>query len=98
MKKTRRKSKSTKEQLTWMLVGAGAAMLAGTLIERSMTAGWRAVTSEDPPVRPESVDTDLSDALVWTAATAVAIGLGQILVKRGAALGWRAYTGKLPPG
>ena len=81
-----------------MLVGAGAAMLAGTLIEHSMTAGWRAVTSEDPPASPESVDTDLSDALVWTAVTAVAIGLGQILAKRGAAIGWRAYTGKLPPG
>jgi Protein of unknown function (DUF4235) len=98
MKKTRRKSKSTKDQITWMLVGAGAAMLAGTLIERSMTVGWRAVKSEDPPVRPEAVDTDLSDALVWTAVTAVAIGLGQILAKRGAAIGWRAYTGKLPPG
>ncbi len=98
MKKTLRKSKSKKEQLTWMLVGAGAAMLAGTLIERSMNAGWRAVTSDDPPVRPESVDTDLSDALVWTTATAVVIGLGQILAKHGAAIGWRAYTGKLPPG
>jgi Protein of unknown function (DUF4235) len=98
MKKTRRKSKSTKEQLTWMLVGAGAAMLAGTLIERSMTAGWRAIRSDEPPVRPEAVDTDLSDALVWTAATAVAIGLAQLIAKRGAAIGWRAYTGKLPPG
>lgn len=80
-----------------MVVGAGAAMLASTLVERSMTAGWRALRDGDPPIQPESLKTSLSDALVWTAASAVGIGLAQILAKRGAAMGWQAYTGKLPP-
>jgi len=80
-----------------MIVGAGAAMLASMLIERSLTAGWRVVKSDDPPVRPESLDTSWGDALVWTAASAIAIGIGQLLARRGAALGWQHYTGKLPP-
>jgi hypothetical protein len=46
MKKPRRRKKqSRQEQLTWMLVGAGAAMIATTVVERSLKAGWRAATS-----------------------------------------------------
>lgn len=83
--------------MTWMIVGAGAALLASTLVDKSMSAGWRAVTKDDPPKKPESLKTGLTEALAWTAASAVAVGVSQILAKRGAAIGWRAYTGKLPP-
>ncbi|HEX2724019.1 MAG TPA: DUF4235 domain-containing protein [Gemmatimonadaceae bacterium] len=94
MNKAERKAS---QKLTWMVVGAGAAMLASTLVERSMATGWRMVTSDDPPKKPESPRTGWTDALAWTAASALAAGLSQIIAKRGAAIGWRAYTGKLPP-
>lgn len=93
-KKTQRKAT---EKLAWLIVGAGAAMLASTLVERSMAAGWRALTDEDPPMKPESPSTRWTNALVWTAASALALGVSQLAAKRGAAIGWRAYTGKLPP-
>ena len=80
-----------------MVVGAGAAMLASMIIERSMSAGWRAATSKAPPAKPESLDTSWGDALLWTAASAIAVGIGQVLARRGAAVGWQHYTGKLPP-
>ncbi len=72
-------------------------MVAAIVIERSMSAGWHAFTSKEPPDRPESLETSWGDALMWTAASAIAVGLGQVLAKRGAAAGWQRYTGKLPP-
>lgn len=83
--------------MAWMIVGAGAAILASTLVEKSMAAGWRAITDDEPPKTPESLRTGLTEALAWTAASAIAVGVSQILARRGAAMGWRAYTGKLPP-
>ena len=80
-----------------MVVGAGAAMVASMVIERSMTYGWKAITSSDPPAKPESLETRWSDALLWTAASAIAVGVGQVLARRGAAAGWQHYTGKVPP-
>jgi hypothetical protein len=93
-KKAQRKAA---EKVTWMIVGAGASMLASSMVRRSMAAGWRAITDDDPPSKPESPKTGLKGALAWTAASAVAVGLSQILAKRGAAMGWQAYSGKLPP-
>lgn len=95
--KPKRRARGGKDQLTWMIVGAGAAMLASMLVERTMSAGWRAFTSDDPPAKPESLETTWSDALLWTAASAIAVGIGQVLARRGAAIGWQHYTGKLPP-
>lgn len=97
MTKKKRRARREKDQLAWMVVGAGAAMIASMIIERSMRAGWRAFTSDDPPAKPESLETKWGDALLWTAATAIAVGIGEVLARRGAAAGWQAYTGKLPP-
>ena len=95
--KKRLQRKATR-QMTWMVVGAGAAMLASTLVERSLAAGWRAVTSKEPPMKPELPrKTGWSEALAWTAASALAIGLTQLLARRGAAIGWEYATGKHPP-
>ena len=90
--------RQTTRKATWMIVGAGAAMLASSLVERSLAAGWKRVTSKNPPTKPESPrKSGWSEALVWTAASALAVGLSQVLAKRGAALGWEYATGKHPP-
>jgi hypothetical protein len=93
-KKVQRKAE---QKVMWILVGAGAAMIASNLVERSLSAGWRAITSNDPPSKPESPKTAWNEALAWTAASALAIGLSQVLAKRGAAMGWEYATGKTPP-
>ena len=98
MKKPRRKPKAKPtEQVMWLIVGAGAAVLASAIVERSMRAGWRAVMDEDPPKKPEQLDTGWKEALAWTALSAVALGLTQTFAKRGAAVGWQHATGKQPP-
>jgi hypothetical protein len=94
----KKKVKQKAEQkLLWILVGAGAAMLASNVVEKSLEAGWRAVMSDDPPSRPESPHTAWGEALAWTAASALAIGLSQVLAKRGTAIGWQYATGRMPP-
>ena len=90
--------RQTTRKATWMIVGAGAAMVASSLVERSLAAGWKRVTSKSPPLKPELPrKSGWSEALAWTAASAVAVGLTQVLAKRGAALGWEYATGKHPP-
>src|SRR5512138_1109089 len=85
-------------KVAWMIVGAGAAMIASTVVERALTAGWRKATSKEPPSKPESPHrSGWNEALAWTAASALAIGLSQVLAKRGAALGWQHATGEYPP-
>ena len=93
----RKVKKKAEQKMIWILVGAGAAMIASNIVERSLAAGWKAITSDDPPSKPESPRTGWTDALAWTAASALAIGLSQVLAKRGAALGWQYATGKTPP-
>ena len=74
-KKPRRKKKQDpKEQVMWLIVGAGAAMLASTLVEKSLKAGWRAATDEDPPLKPEALTTSWKEAVAWTALSAVVLG------------------------
>jgi hypothetical protein len=81
----------------WFVVGAGSAVIAGAAVKRSLDAGWRAVTSKDPPDEPESLSIGWKDALLWTTVSAVAVGLAQLTARRGAAMGWRQVTGKRPP-
>ncbi|HKY98587.1 MAG TPA: DUF4235 domain-containing protein [Gemmatimonadaceae bacterium] len=86
------------QKVGWMIVGAGAAMLASSLVEKSLAAGWKAATSKSPPSRPESLKrTGWKEAIAWTAASALAVGLSQVLAKRGAAAGWQYATGSHPP-
>jgi hypothetical protein len=90
--------RQTTRKVTWMIVGAGAAMVASSVVERSLAAGWKRVTSKSPPVRPELPrKSGWTEALAWTAASALAVGLTQLLAKRGAAIGWEYATGKHPP-
>ena len=90
--------RTASQKAGWMIVGAGAAMLASSLVEKSLAAGWKAATSRNPPSTPESPDkTGWREAIAWTAASALAIGLSQVLARRGAALGWEYATGHHPP-
>jgi len=89
------KKKDNSRRTTWLLVGAGAAMVAGRLIERGLDSGWRAWKHEDPPSF-ENGDS-WSRALAWTALSAAAIGTAELVARRSAHLGLRQLTGKRPP-
>ena len=89
------KRKDNSRRTTWLLVGAGAAMLAGRLIDRGLDSGWRAWKGEEPPSfdRGDS----WSRALAWTALSAAAIGTAELVARRGAHLGLTQLTGKRAP-
>jgi hypothetical protein len=81
----------------WALVGAGSAMLASTIVEQSLDAGWSAVRRDKPPRDPSMPGFSWPVALVWTVASAVAVGVAQLAARRGAAAGWKKATGRKPP-
>jgi hypothetical protein len=82
---------------TWLLVGAGAAMVAGRLVERGLDGGWRAVKNEEPPEAPWKRDESWPTALAWTALSAAAVATVELVARRGAHLGLKKLTGKRMP-
>jgi hypothetical protein len=55
------------------------------------------VMDEDPPKRPEHLETGWKQALAWTALSTLVLGLTQTFARRGAAIGWEYAIGKQPP-
>jgi hypothetical protein len=82
---------------TWLLVSAGAAMVAGRLVERGLETGWRALKKEDPPEHPWRGGQSWPAALAWTALSAAAVATVELAARRGAHLGLRELTGKRIP-
>lgn len=82
---------------TWLLVGAGAAMVAGRLVERGLDSGWRAWKGEAPPEKPWRQDEGWPTALAWTALSAAAVATAELVARRSAHLGLRQLTGKRAP-
>ncbi len=85
------------QKTTWMVVGAGSAMLAASAVQSVLDAGWRAVTDDEPPADPMARGVSWRDALIWAAASAAAVAVAQMLARRGAAAGWKVATGGGPP-
>jgi hypothetical protein len=88
--------KLNSRKTTWLLVGAGAAMVAGRLVERGLDKGWRTVRHEDPPEEPGRRDS-WPAALAWTAISAATVAAVELAARRGAHLGLRRLTGKRMP-
>jgi hypothetical protein len=82
---------------TWLLVGAGAAIIAGQVVERGLDSGWRAVNHEDPPERPWRRGESWPAALAWTALSAATVATVQLVARRSAHLGLKRLTGKRMP-
>ena len=91
------KQKMNPRRATYLLVGAGAAMVAGRLVERGLDRGWRAWQGEDPPERPWRSDASWPTALAWTALSAAAVATAELVARRSAHLGLRELTGKRLP-
>jgi hypothetical protein len=91
------KHKTNSRRATWLLVGAGAAMVAGRLVERGMESGWRAWKDEDPPQKPWRRGESWPQSLAWTALSAAAVATAELVARRSAHLGLRQLTGKRVP-
>ena len=89
--------KLNSRKTTWLLVGAGAAMVAGRLVERGMEKGWRAIRQEDPPELGRRGESGWPAALAWTALSAATVAAVELAARRGAHVGLRRLTGKRPP-
>jgi hypothetical protein len=98
VKKKTNSQKMTPRRATWLLVGAGAAMVAGRLVERGLDSGWRAWKGEDPPDLPWRSDSAWPTALAFTALSAAAVAATELVARRSAHLGLRQLTGKRLPG
>src|SRR3982751_4173377 len=91
------KKKVNSRKATWLLVGAGAAMVAGRLVERGLDSGWRAITHDDPPEKAWRDDARWPHALAWTGPSAAAVATVELVARRSAHLGLRQLTGKRVP-
>jgi len=91
------KQDATSRKTAWMIVGAGAAMVATKLTERGLESGWRKVKDEDPPGDLWESGSSWPKALAWAALSAAAIAAAQLAARRGANAGLRRLTGKRPP-
>lgn len=89
--------KLNSRKTTWLLVGAGAAMVAGRLVERGLEGGWRAVRHEDPPDGSWENAGSWPAALAWTAMSAAAIAAVELAARRGAHVGLRRLRSKRAP-
>ena len=91
------KQKANSRRATWLLVGAGAAMVAGRLVERGMEKGWRAWKHEDPPELRWRGGDSWPQAIAWTALSAAAVATAELVARRSAHVGLRQLTGKRAP-
>lgn len=89
--------KLNSRKTTWLLVGAGAAMVAGRLVERGLERGWRAVRHEDPPDGSLKRGESWPAALAWTAMSAAAVAAVELAARRGAHVGLRRLSARRPP-
>ena len=88
---------SRSDQLKWLALATGSAVIAGFAARNLIKASWRAFADDDPPMNPAALDTEWKEAVTWTVATGLAAGLARLVARRGAATAWQQATGSRPP-
>jgi hypothetical protein len=81
----------------WALVGASAALVASTLTERSIDAGYRATRGRRSPLDPRRRNAGWPETILFTLGSAAVVGLAQLMARRGTEAGWTRVTGRKPP-
>lgn len=66
-----------------------AAVAAGLLLRRGLTAQWEKRTGRTPPTNPAAPGVSWGEALAWAALTGAVIGVGRIIARRLATTAWR---------
>lgn len=84
--------------IVWKVIGTGAAVMAATVARNVLEKGWRAAFGKNPPVNPESPDTEWMEALLWAVVSGALIGTARMLATRQAAHYYQKSAGHLPKG
>lgn len=84
--------------IVWKVLGLGSAIMAGIAARKVLTTAWRKGTGVDPPLNPESPDTDWPEALAWATVSGAVVGIARLLARRKAAAFYRRSSGHLPKG
>ncbi|GAA4689218.1 DUF4235 domain-containing protein [Nocardioides nanhaiensis] len=82
----------------WSVFSLVAAVGAGTVAKKGVTASWKAATGKNPPANPADPDVDIWEAVAWAVASGTLIALARMLATRKAANYYAKSTGHLPPG
>lgn len=83
--------------MAWRLLGTAAALAAGAVATKAVSAGWQAVSGKEAPTDPTSVDdTSWKEALLYAAILGLAVGAARVAAQRKAAEYYRKSTGHLP--
>jgi len=64
------------------LAVTGAAVAAGMLTNRLLTAAWKRWRGKDPPVNPAASGVTWSEALIWAGTVGAAIGINRVFARR----------------
>jgi hypothetical protein len=86
-----------REKQQWLIVGSGAAALAGFGARKALEMTWKAVSGRPAPENPEMRHVHWRDALLWAAASGLVIGVARLVGQRLAAQSWVAIVGDDPP-
>ena len=63
-------------------VGSLAAVAAGFVTRKAMSAAWKKATGKEPPAHPEDPDVAFLEAVSWAAMIAVAMATARLLATR----------------
>ena len=84
--------------LAWKVLGTGAAVGAGVLAKKLVTAGWKTATGKEPPANPEDPEVSWPEAVGWAVASGAVVGVARLLAVRKAARYYTNSAGHRPKG
>ncbi len=68
----------------WTVAGFLAVVLGAATGRALLKSGWRTATGSEPPLNPESDETDWRSALVWAVVTGALVGIVRTVSRKGA--------------
>jgi len=82
----------------WKVLGTTAAVGAGILAKKLVTAGWKLGTGKEPPANPEDPEVAWPEAIGWAVASGAVVGVARLLATRKAARYYTKSAGHRPKG
>ncbi len=84
------------QKLLWKIYIGVIGAVTTIVAQRLVTAGWKAVTGDEPP-SPTDPETPVLQAASWALASGLGVGVTQLLTQRLAARHWSKEIGAHAP-
>ncbi|MGZ4601084.1 MAG: DUF4235 domain-containing protein [Oryzihumus sp.] len=84
--------------VAWKVLGTGAAVGAGIVAKKLVTAAWKTATGKEPPANPEDPEVSWPEAVGWAVASGAVVGVARLLATRKAARYYTESAGHRPKG